>query len=255
MLDETGDEQAAQGWCGGYFDINGNGRFDEGVDKKINMRGVYSVAPNPVDGSVWGARAGVPGQMFRIDPKTCATEVYEPPFQNPKAPAGVVAFSPRGIDVDSKGVVWSALGTVTWRVRPAEVRGADWRGRATDGQHCPEGWTFYPSPGPRFKSGVTDNIAVDHHYYNWVDRFNTLGLGTDIPLADGTDSDSLLALVPSTGSGWYCGCPIRWDFISAGWMGGSTIRTRVGKGGLCMPTTVRMRSGMRRAAKARRATW
>jgi hypothetical protein len=230
VLDETGDEQAAQGWCGGYFDINGNGKYDEGIDKKINMRGVYSVAPNPVDGSVWGARAGVPGQMFRIDPKTCATEVYEPPFQNPKAPAGVVAFSPRGIDVDSKGIVWSALGSGHMasfdRSKCAVLTGE----AATDGQHCPEGWTFYPSPGPRFKSGVTDNIAVDHHYYNWVDKFNTLGLGNDIPVADGTGSDSLLALIPSTGKwvvlrvpypmGFYQrGMDGRIDDPNAGWKG------------------------------------
>ena len=111
------------------------------------MRGVYSVAPNPVDGSVWGARAGVPGQMFRIDPKTCATEVYEPPFQNPKYPK-VMAFSLRGIDIDSKGIVWSALGSGHMasfdRSKCAVLTGE----AATDGQHCPEGWTLYPSPGP-----------------------------------------------------------------------------------------------------------
>jgi hypothetical protein len=229
VLDETGDEQAAQGWCGGYFDINGNGKFDEGIDRKINMRGVYSVAPNPVDGSVWGARAGVPGQMFRIDPKTCATEVYEPPFQNPKYPK-VMAFSPRGIDIDSKGIVWSALGSGHMasfdRSKCAVLTGE----AATDGQHCPEGWTLYPSPGPRFKSGVTDNIAVDHHYYNWVDKFNTLGLGNDIPVADGTGSDSLLALIPSTGKwvvlrvpypmGFYQrGMDGRIDDPNAGWKG------------------------------------
>ena len=32
--------------------------------------------------------------------------------------------------------------------------------------------------------------------YNFVDRFNTLGLGNDLPLANGTNSDSVLALRP-----------------------------------------------------------
>jgi hypothetical protein len=32
-----------------------------------------------------------------------------------------------------------------------------------------------------------------------VDQFNTLGLGDNIPIATGNDSDSLLALIPSTG--------------------------------------------------------
>jgi hypothetical protein len=66
---------------------------------------------------------------------------------------------------------------------------------AMTGQHCPEGWTLYRTPGPSFK-GTTDAIAVDMHYYNFVDRFNTLGLGPNVPVANGTNSDSLLALLP-----------------------------------------------------------
>ena len=54
---------------------------------------------------------------------------------------------------------------------------------------------MYRTPGPHFK-GATDAIAVDMHYYNFVDRFNTLGLGLNVPLANGTNSDSLLALQP-----------------------------------------------------------
>ena len=64
-----------------------------------------------------------------------------------------------------------------------------------DGQHCREGWTLYPVPGPRF-AGVRGDVAVDFQYYNFVDRFNTLGLGTDVPIATGSTSDSLLALGP-----------------------------------------------------------
>ena len=44
--------------------------------------------------------------------------------------------------------------------------------------------------------GATDAIAVDMHYYNFVDRHNTLGLGLNVPLTNGTNSDSLLALLP-----------------------------------------------------------
>ena len=39
-------------------------------------------------------------------------------------------------------------------------------------------------------------MAVDHHYYSWVDQFGTLGLGPNVPMANGTGSDSLLALQP-----------------------------------------------------------
>jgi hypothetical protein len=214
VLDETGNLSASQGWCGAYFDINGNGKFDDGVDKRIPMRGVYSVAPSVVDSSVWGAIPGVPGRLVRIDPKTCAAEVYEPPYNNPKEPE-VLAFSPRGIDTDSNGVIWSALGSGHMasfdRRKCAPVTGE----AITNAQRCPEGWTLYPSPGPRFK-GVTDNIAVDHHYFNWVDRFDTLGLGKNVPIADGTGSDSLLALLPGTGQWVVLRVPYPMGFFQRG---------------------------------------
>ena len=36
------------------------------------------------------------------------------------------------------------------------------------------------------------------HYYLWVDQFNTLGLGKDIVIVNGTGSDSLIAFDPNT---------------------------------------------------------
>ena len=42
---------------------------------------------------------------------------------------------------------------------------------------------LYEIPGPDMKG--TDRKA-DFHYYNWVDIFNTLGLGQDVPIATGS---------------------------------------------------------------------
>ena len=36
ILDETGDEAAAQGWCRGYHDINQDGKVDPAVDRQIS---------------------------------------------------------------------------------------------------------------------------------------------------------------------------------------------------------------------------
>ena len=63
-------------------------------------------------------------------------------------------------------------------LRPAQVQGSLQGPAATDGQHCREGWTLHPVPGPRFK-GVRGDVAVDFQYYNFVDRFNTFGLGAN----------------------------------------------------------------------------
>ena len=121
-------------------------------------------------------------------------EAYEPPFD---PAAGVIGYTPRGIDVDSNGVIWTALASSghlasfdrrkckdPCRVprRPA-VSTAAKAGRSI---RC---------PGPRFK-GVRGDVAVDFQYYNFVDRFNTFGLGDNAPFANGTNSDSLLALQP-----------------------------------------------------------
>ncbi|MGD8324791.1 MAG: carboxypeptidase regulatory-like domain-containing protein, partial [Gammaproteobacteria bacterium] len=212
ILDETGDAAAAQGWCMPYFDMNEDGRIEPGVDEYAfeHLRGndpgmlagmrippavFYSVIAHPNDGSVWSAVPGpMPGRIVRIDPNTCAAEVYEPPFNNPAV--NVNGYTPRGIDVDSNGVIWTALAGSGHlasfdRRKCAILTGPESR----TGQHCPEGWTLYRSPGPHFRN-TTDEISVDMHYYNFVDRFNTLGLGPNTPIANGTNSDSLLVLRP-----------------------------------------------------------
>jgi hypothetical protein len=65
------------------------------------------------------------------------------------------------------------------------------------GQQCLEGWRLYQTPGPQFK-GVTDLGSADSHYYNWVDAFDTLGMGRNVPIATGNGSEALLALDPAT---------------------------------------------------------
>ena len=208
VWDLTADALAAQGWCPLVVDYNGDGvigeftEIGEPINPMLDRRvrgGGYGIIVNPVDGSVWFSSPGVPGRIVRLEvgsnpPHTCRAEVYEPPFNNAEAP-GVNGYTPRGIDVDRNGVIWTALAgsghMASFDRRECEVL----TGPEVTGQHCLEGWTLHQSPGPRF-AGV-DNVAVDHHYYNWVDQFDTLGLGANTPIANGTGSDSLLALRPN----------------------------------------------------------
>ena len=208
-FDETGDEQQSQGWCAFVLDTNGNGRRDAYVepdqpidstkDKRI-AGGSYGIIPHPTDGSIWVAQGyTVPGAIIRLSPgsnppMTCLAEVYEPPFNNPAAP--VSGFTPRGIDVDQDGVIWTALAGSGHFASFDRRKCTVLNGPTATGQHCPEGWTLHQTPGPHFK-GVADSGSADMLYYNWVDRFDTFGLGRDVPIATGTGSDSLLALQPS----------------------------------------------------------
>lgn len=204
LFDETGDEQASQGWTALVLDTNGNGRRDayvepdQPIDPAKDTRfggGFYSVSPAP-DGSVWGSMLGFPGAIIRLvpgtnPPQTTLAEVYEPPLDGSRGPAQ--GFSPRGMDVDRNGVVWAALASGHLASFDRRTCKGPLNGPTATGQHCPEGWTFYPEPLPQMK-GVTDSGSAEASYYTWVDQFDTLGLGPNLPIDTGNGSEGLLVL-------------------------------------------------------------
>jgi hypothetical protein len=114
------------------------------------------------------------------------------PFKDAKASGS--GFSPRGMDVDSKGVAWTVLSSGQLASFDRSLCKGKLNGPAATGQQCPEGWRFYAAPGPNFK-GAVDSASSDSLYYNFVDQFNMLGLGKDVPIATGNQSEALLALV------------------------------------------------------------
>jgi hypothetical protein len=68
-------------------------------------------------------------------------------------------------------------------------------GPGATGHQCDSAWKFYPIPGPKFRNS---DAGTDFHYYNWVDQYNTLGVGANVPIANGSNSDSLIVLKPDT---------------------------------------------------------
>jgi hypothetical protein len=121
IFDATGDATKSQGWTAFVVDTNGNGKRDAYVepnqpldpakDKRI-VAGMDGIAPSPVDGSIWGSVVGFPGAILQVNPgsnppATALTEIYEPPVEDPRA--AVHGYSPRGMDIDSNGVVWVSL--------------------------------------------------------------------------------------------------------------------------------------------------
>jgi hypothetical protein len=207
MYEQTGDEVKSQGWTPLILDANGNGKRDAYVeanqpldpnkDKRV-MAAFYGVQPSPVDDSIWGqamdvgfSRLDQPGYILRLVPgpnpsETALTEIYLPPD---------IGYGSRGIDLDLSGVVWTTLSSghlasFDRRKCKGPLNGP----AAATGKHCPEGWTLYQFPGPQFK-GVTDPGSAEHAYYVWVDRYNTLGLGPNVPIAEANGGEALLALV------------------------------------------------------------
>jgi hypothetical protein len=203
----TGDGVAAQGWTPLVIDTNGNGKRDAWVepaaaldpakDKRI-MASPYGLMPSPVDDTVWGqsmdrgySRIDQPGYLIHLIPgsdptNTALTEIYLPP-------AGT--YGPRGLDIGLDGLVWTAmssghLASFDRRLCKGPLNGP----QTAEGKQCPEGWKVYRLPGPQFK-GVDPKGSANHAYYVWVDRYNTLGLGANVPVACANGSESLLALV------------------------------------------------------------
>jgi len=198
LFEETGDEARAQGWSPFVLDTNGNGKRDAYVDpgqpsdpaKDTRVAAnLYGVAVNPNDGSIWGTQLGYPGRIVRVAPgpdptHTALTEVYEPPFPG---------YGPRGGDLGSDGVYWASLASGhLGKFERGKCRILN--GPTATGKHCPEGWTLYRFPGPQFQ-GVQDDGSAEASYFTWVDRFNTLGLGENVPIATGNLSDAYFALV------------------------------------------------------------
>jgi len=266
IWDQTHSPEKAEGWCPMVIDTNGDGKISsdrtqwnelklagsgggEGgggasdsarhdnrdqLDPKKDTRFssfLYGMNTSPTDGSVWFAKFSptVPSGIVRFEPganppQTCKTEFFEPPK---RADNTYAAFDARGVDLDSKGVAWVGFGSgqlASFDRRKCKVL----NGPSTTGQQCPEGWSFHDSPGPKV-TGVKEGSA-DWHYLVWVDQFNTFGLGKDIPILPGTNSDSLAAFLPETKKwvvlrvpypmGFYTrGMDGRIDDAKAGWKG------------------------------------
>ena len=196
---QTGDAAKAQGWTPLIVDTNANGKRDEGYnqpgqppdyskDTRVTYA-VYAMAYSPADKVVWGSSLIHPGYIVRVDPgrnppDTALTEVYKVPLPG---------FGIRGMDVDRNGVAWLPLdsGHIASFDRK-KCKGPLNGPGAEKGEKCPEGFTFYPLPGPGFQG---DSGAAENPYYLWVDWFNILGLGANVPFETGNQSDSLHALV------------------------------------------------------------
>ena len=224
MWDKTHDDAKSQGWTALVMDTNGNGKRDAyvegaqgvttapsgeslGTSAALNVKtdptkdtrlnaAFYGLAIAP-DGAVWGTVLGFPGGIVRLHPgsnppQTALAEYYEVPWDDPRAP--IHGYSPRGMDVDGNGVAWVALGSGHLASFDRTKCKGRLNGPTATGRQCPEGWTLYETPGPKFKN-VMDSGSDDSHYYDWVDRFDTLGLGKNTPIVTGNSSDSLIALV------------------------------------------------------------
>lgn len=192
------DHAAVQGWCALPEDRSGRSPF---------ICRQPAAAP---DGSLWCASGDEQDdRVARIEagadpPSTCRTEIF-------RMPRWRDADGARGIDIDSRGVAWINA-VATDHIASFDRRAC----RALDdprgtGEHCPEGWQFYNVPGQRFTNAspvaAADTVlkggriarTTDLLHRMVVDRSDVLGLndGRDVPMAPASNSDAVIALLPS----------------------------------------------------------
>ena len=209
VWEETGDAEAAQGWCPTVLDTNGDGVIapgwtepDEAVDPTRDHRvayGCYSPAVNEADGSVWCSDNGRDDNtLMRLElgdnpPESCVAEVYQPPpsIVNPSP------YGSGGLHITRDGLVWQ-----------------DWRGSGhfasfdrsactvtngptATGQSCPEGWTFHRMEKPTY-SNAGMPINSDESYLTQIDHHDVLGFGPETPVYGVVNTDSLEVFIPAT---------------------------------------------------------
>ena len=136
--------------------------------------------------------------------------------------------------------------------RSAQVQGSAERTDSATGQQCPEGWTLYPIPGPTFQGG---SVPADGNYYDWVDQYDTFGMGKNVPIATGNGSDSLLALTPSTGKFTTLRVPYPMGFLCEELGRPHRRRERGLERRGFGPPMQRARRSTSKAARERRARW
>ena len=215
---ETGDSAKAQGWTAFVVDTNGNGQRDDYVepdaavdptkDKRLNL-GFYGISVNANDGTIWGSNRAGRGWLVRVDlgpnpPVTALTEAYE----IPEGELGIL-----GMDLDSRGVAWTARAggnLISFDRNKCRVR----NGPTATGDHCPEGFTFYPLPGPKFDGVEGPRATVASPYYVWVDMHDILGLGRDTVIVLDNQSDGMQAF--ANGEWVHLAVPYPMGFFTKG---------------------------------------
>ena len=223
------DEAKAQGWCRGYHDLNQDGKVDPAVDRQIAVSVIYSVIPHPTDGSVWGAAPGpMPGKILRIDPKTCVGEAMS--RRSIRGGRRRLHAARNRCRLERRDLDGAGEQRAPRKFRPTQVQRPLQGPSATSGQHCREGWTLHPVPGPRFK-GVRGDVAVDFKCTTTSSTASTRSVSAPTRRSRTARTPIRCWRCGRTEPGWCSACRIRSDSSRAAWMAASTIRRPAGRAG------------------------
>ena len=240
VYDKTKDEQKAQGWTVFVLDTNGNGKRDAYVEPdqpidpdegQADQRAVLRRGAEPgrrLDLGIGPGHARIARAAdARVEPAgDGAVRSLRSAVEQPEGAGSGVCAARHGRRQQRRRLD----GAVERAASPAST-GASARVRST-GRPRPASTARKAGRSTRCRvrttRAPTDSASADSAYYNFVDRFDMLGLGKDVPLATGNGSEALLALVDGKfltfrvpyPMGFYAkGIDGRIDDPNAGWKG------------------------------------
>ncbi len=114
-----------------------------------------------MDRTGWGWGRGFPGAIVRLDPGTNPPATALAGIYGPPRPV----YSPLGMEIDGNGVVWAPRASGHLASFDRRTCKGPLNGPNATGQHCPEGWTLYPFPGPQL-TNVTESGSAEASYYS-----------------------------------------------------------------------------------------
>jgi streptogramin lyase len=161
---------------------------------KPRTGGGYGICVSLFDGTVWRAFPGGgfgPSRTGEVDPHFSSSlgsgpggnkiQKFDPKTRTFRDyPLPKPGFGPRGLDATSDGKIWFGTGS----------------GHLGRFDPQTEQFKYWESPGPKIKGMGSETGSADFHYYIFADQFDTLGLGKDMIILMGTNSDSLLVFDP-----------------------------------------------------------
>jgi hypothetical protein len=245
MWDQTHDVEKSQGWTPLILDTNANGKRDAYVepdqpidpakDKRIKI-GFYAVGPSPVDSSIWGTALGFPGALVRLNPgsdpsKTALAEIYEVPWNNPKAPV--------------QGDIMPASIAASARVRSMDPQRLD--------STAPKAGRSTAHRAPPSRESTKELAALTQTITTGSINSTRSAWARIHRSSQEMETTRWRPWIRPPESGLSCEFPTRWASSPRAWMGASTIRKAAGKAKGCGQRMRPARPGTWKAARGQRA--
>ena len=208
IWDKTHDEKKAQGWtrvrprqqrqrqARRVHRAESAGRSDEGqAASTCTFYGVLAGARRLGLGNGAGhaGRRSCASCPDAHPPETALAEYYEVPWNNPKASGAGLRAARHGRRQQRRRLD-GALERTSRELRSPQVQGPAERPDG-DGTALPRRLDALSAARAELQGRGRFSAAPTRRYYDFVDRFDMLGVGKDVPLATGNESEGLLALV------------------------------------------------------------